>query len=286
MARPQRKSTQITKIFADNISTLVAEKKETSRLDQNEIAREMGVSEGALSGWCSDSKTISIDSLPKVAAYFGVSVDWLLGMSEIRSPDANLQAAAEYTGLTEKAIEMITHITAPNCLFKQAFEELLCDSSATIYGFLDAVDQYADSKVLEVFLDEVYEKLWRDESGGVGPDATPIDKFEEVEDRVMDRWEDEIAAILVDDEVPPKLRKQLLYDQRIHEIGKESDELFGQGFACDPLYQAKDAIKGAALAFASNMIVCIAENRVKRYKQRSLKSKEAAHGKYYENRGR
>ena len=270
------------KTFPRNLREAMQDK----RITQAEIGEALGKTRQAVAAYSAGKSIPDAETLADLSKLLGVSADWLLGLSQHRTTNPTLQAAAEYTGLTEKAIEMITHITAPNCLFKQAFEELLCDSSATIYGFLDAVDQYADSKVLEVFLDEVYEKLWRDESGGVGPDATPIDKFEEVEDRVMDRWEDEIAAILVDDEVPPKLRKQLLYDQRIYEIGKESDELFGQGFACDPLYQAKDAIKGAALAFASNMIVCIAENRVKRYKQRSLKSKEAAHGKYYENRGR
>ena len=107
MARQKRKSTPISKIFADNISILVAEKKETSGLNQNEIAREMGVSDGSLSGWCSDEKTITIDSLAKVSAYFGVSVDWLLGLNENRSPDVEKLSECKYTGLNEEAVDAI-----------------------------------------------------------------------------------------------------------------------------------------------------------------------------------
>jgi transcriptional regulator with XRE-family HTH domain len=48
-----------------------------------------------------------IIKLTKIAQYFNVSADFLLGLSEVESPDANARSAVEYTGLTEAAVERL-----------------------------------------------------------------------------------------------------------------------------------------------------------------------------------
>lgn len=103
MGRTERKSTQTTKIFSERLSKLVEEKK-LEGLSQKEIAEKINVSSGSLSEWCSDNKTPSIDVLPKIAEYFGVSVEWLVGCSNIRSSNIDIQAIHKKTGLSSEAI--------------------------------------------------------------------------------------------------------------------------------------------------------------------------------------
>ncbi len=84
MARPVRKSTHTTKDFSERLSELVEERKKRG-LSHKQIAAGIGVGDGTLSDWCSDNKTPTIDAVPKIAAYFGVSVEWLFKMSEDRT---------------------------------------------------------------------------------------------------------------------------------------------------------------------------------------------------------
>ena len=107
MGRQKRESTTITKTFADRLSDLVEEKKSTG-LSHNEICEQAGVGSGAMSDWLSDNKTANIDSLGKLSKYFGVSADWLLGLSEIKSVDMDIRAICKKTGLSEKSILIIS----------------------------------------------------------------------------------------------------------------------------------------------------------------------------------
>jgi len=55
---------------------------------------------------------MSVEKLFCLAKYFNVSTDYLLGNTETKSPDPQMQAACEYVGLTEIAIEAIRNIIA------------------------------------------------------------------------------------------------------------------------------------------------------------------------------
>ena len=52
-------------------------------LNQVELAKELGVSKQCISNWENDNIQPSIDMLIKIADYFGVSTDYLLGRSNI-----------------------------------------------------------------------------------------------------------------------------------------------------------------------------------------------------------
>lgn len=84
MARPIRESTQTTKDFSERLSELVEERKKQG-IPQKEIAAGIGIASGTLSDWCSDNKTPTIDAIPKISKYFGVSVEWLFGLSNDRT---------------------------------------------------------------------------------------------------------------------------------------------------------------------------------------------------------
>ena len=52
-------------------------------------------------------RTISTEYVIKYAKYFGVSTDYLLGLSDVASTDTNTKMINEYTGLSEKAIDVL-----------------------------------------------------------------------------------------------------------------------------------------------------------------------------------
>ncbi|MCI6651807.1 MAG: helix-turn-helix domain-containing protein [Ruminococcus sp.] len=54
-------------------------------------------------------RTISTEYVIKYAKYFGVSTDYLLGLSDVASTDIEIKAICEYTGLTEEALKNITY---------------------------------------------------------------------------------------------------------------------------------------------------------------------------------
>lgn len=46
-------------------------------------------------------------NIVKIARYYGVSTDYLLGVSNVKSIDAKLKGVCKYTNLTEKAVKLL-----------------------------------------------------------------------------------------------------------------------------------------------------------------------------------
>ena len=78
-----------------------------SDLTQEAMASALGVSRPTLFGWLEGKNLPDILSLEKIARYFDVSADYLLGLSNTESIDASVRAAAEYTGLSEEAVKCL-----------------------------------------------------------------------------------------------------------------------------------------------------------------------------------
>jgi transcriptional regulator with XRE-family HTH domain len=74
---------------------------------QKELSIALCVSRPTIAGWLLGRNLPDIDALAKLAQYFQVSADYLLGLSDKVSPDVNFRAAAEYTGLSEDAVEWL-----------------------------------------------------------------------------------------------------------------------------------------------------------------------------------
>lgn len=64
--------------FGEMLKSLLAEKE----LSVNQFARIIKVSPSAVSAWCRGIKQPTADNILAVASYFGVSTDFLLGVSD------------------------------------------------------------------------------------------------------------------------------------------------------------------------------------------------------------
>ena len=82
----------------ENIKTLRLSK----NMNQVEFAKALGVTKQCISNWENDNVVPSIEMLCKIANFFGVSTDYLLGRSEIR--------VIEVSKLTDEQISHIAYI--------------------------------------------------------------------------------------------------------------------------------------------------------------------------------
>lgn len=77
-----------------------------------EVYSATGISASKIADLENDDKDRGVDyrEVGKLAKHYGVSVDWLLGLSDVTLPDADLRGVCEYTGLSEGAVDVIKHL--------------------------------------------------------------------------------------------------------------------------------------------------------------------------------
>lgn len=67
-------------MFAERLKTLRSEKKIT----QEELAKAISVTKGAVAMWETEKRTPDLEMIKKISDYFEVSLDWLVGNSDIQ----------------------------------------------------------------------------------------------------------------------------------------------------------------------------------------------------------
>ena len=75
--------------------------------DANALKDHLGVSTQAINQYKLGLARPSLENLCKIARFYGVSTDYLLGFTETPSVDEDIQATYKTTGLTEDAIQAI-----------------------------------------------------------------------------------------------------------------------------------------------------------------------------------
>lgn len=99
----KQKDNNSTPEFSSRLKELINEK----GLSLRDLAADMGVTFTALSDWQRGNKTPRADSIVILARYFGVSSDYLLGLTDVRTSETDIRSVAEYTGLSENAISTL-----------------------------------------------------------------------------------------------------------------------------------------------------------------------------------
>lgn len=94
-------------VLSTRLRGIIDEQKAKTGKSLRDFAAEMKVSFTVLSDWQCGNKTPRADSLAILSNYFGVSADYLLGLSNVRSVDADKRTISEYTGLSEGAIDVL-----------------------------------------------------------------------------------------------------------------------------------------------------------------------------------
>ena len=85
--------------FAENITAL--RKKQNKK--RQEVADDLGISRSSLEYYEKNKRKPDIEVLTKIADYYGVSADYLLGRTNAETTDKDLRFVCEYTGLSDEA---------------------------------------------------------------------------------------------------------------------------------------------------------------------------------------
>lgn len=118
--------TNVTKCFSDRLQDLISD----SGKDVKTLASEIGVSSGALSKYQNDKGEPGITALCKIADYFGVTADYLIGISDNKTPE-NV-SIGQATGLSDDAIKQLA-LTRNNKLYNAAFNYLIIQHNCLLH---------------------------------------------------------------------------------------------------------------------------------------------------------
>lgn len=104
--------------FPDRIKNLVETKQDEAKRDEykrtfsiGEMAKDIGVSRQSLSNYIHGKDAPDYGTLIRIADYFSVSIDYLLGKEEHPTTDQNLRSVCNYTGLSPEAIGILHGLT-------------------------------------------------------------------------------------------------------------------------------------------------------------------------------
>lgn len=75
-----------------------------------DLYKSIGVTQQAFSRWTNNGFP-TVENLLKIADHFNCSLNYLVGLSKVKSPDASLQKICDYTGLSEKAVNYLHEMT-------------------------------------------------------------------------------------------------------------------------------------------------------------------------------
>ena len=90
--------------FMDKVSKRVILLREEKGETQQELADAIGITRQSLSRYELAMRTVNVEVLAALAQHFGVSADYLLGLSDVKSTEQDVQTTCEVTGLSEEAV--------------------------------------------------------------------------------------------------------------------------------------------------------------------------------------
>lgn len=122
-------------------------------LSQSQLAEHIGVTRQAVSSYSLGTSVPDIEKFEKIADFFHVSTEYLLGRSDIKKTDATKQAAAEYLGLTEEAIDAIYFLKMGRLEqhFSSNYKPVLIDEPLT-----DIFSRWVEMVDLSKLMSELY----------------------------------------------------------------------------------------------------------------------------------
>ena len=180
--------------FGERLGDLISSR----GINQSQLAEQTGIKQSAISEYINGKKNGTEPRSPDCATiielsrFFGVSTDFLLGLSAIKSPIADIKAACEFTGLSENAVNGLRSYSRQSVAF---ITELIEKSEITQIALLY---ENLNNTMNQV---HTFEQICRniDKSSTTSADLNNEYKLLEVKEKAeVDRWrlERKIMTIL------------------------------------------------------------------------------------------
>jgi len=102
--------------------------KNGTQLTLDDVSKETGISRSALSSYENNVKIPGADNLKKLCEFYGVSADWLIGLSQVEIP---VRKVSDLTGLSSEAVDALHRLkeidTPSNITFYKGLEIQIID---------------------------------------------------------------------------------------------------------------------------------------------------------------
>lgn len=111
-------NSEITYKFSKQLKFLCSCKSVENKISMSQIANEIGIEKSSLSKYMNDQAEPGLTTICKIADYFNVSTDFLLGVSRYHSDYEIISFAQKFTGLSFRAIENLSSMdeSMKNCI--------------------------------------------------------------------------------------------------------------------------------------------------------------------------
>ena len=157
----------IKKVIADRLDILMTEAEKQGK-NQKQLSAETEVPSNSLSQYHNGSREIRAYNLIKLAKYFNVSTDYLLGLTDIKSTSLDVQQICKLTGLSEGALKticLIAFIDGKTTCFDDVIknDNKCCETNARFakfgYGLLDHFNELLENRDLFIDFLRLYSEL-------------------------------------------------------------------------------------------------------------------------------
>ena len=167
-------------VFSTKLRNLFAESGKTHGNLADYIKQHTGegVTRQAIGQWCNGNTSPNLKTVPLIASFFGVSVDYLLTETEVKSADLDLKAVCNFTGLTEKAAQTLHDLTYIDDDIRLTVIYLLEQYADKLVDIIEATHEYGTfffynidsilsslSKYLRITPNEGIDRYYISESG-------------------------------------------------------------------------------------------------------------------------
>lgn len=146
MARKETKTWETEKaVFPSRLSELMRDQK----VSQEKLANALGVKRQTVSLYKTGQSSPNADQLCKIARFFNISADWLLGLSEAKSPDSDIQRICQQTGISEDIVKWLQIVSKgqqnelPDSRLINNFNIFFQGSGLELSEFLEELSWYA-----------------------------------------------------------------------------------------------------------------------------------------------
>lgn len=196
-------------VFASRLKDLISEKD----LINEDIAKAVGVTRQGVGNWVNGVTVPDVLTAARLADFFGVSLDYLVGNTSVRSTEADLKAVCDYTGLDERAVDRLREINVspPKKEYTSQFPKITdeCYKRCLNIFIVDYLDDFLidllDSEIELFYLDkelkQLNEQLDNELNGAIpfsGSLSAKIDIIEEKADFCRYQTERTVRKMLKD----------------------------------------------------------------------------------------
>lgn len=188
---------------------------EKSGITQNQLAQKLGKTRQAINSYTLGITVPDSDTIVKLSQFFDVSSDYLLGLSEAKTSDKDLQYVCNFTGLSEESVlkfnfhkELIRKSgnTCPKPLYSLIYDYFI--SSDNLFKIAHIISSYVTSKIELANNNKRNNDLYKKFHSYLG-EFSDIDKIPQ---EFIDNYTNQITQICENEPVIEKYCKFALFD--------------------------------------------------------------------------